>query len=71
MTPGCWADLTAAAPLAGLRALQNEQDCRGLRERLATNGRTRVLLIATEGTTGANGERYRVGSPVGRSAHPE
>jgi diaminopropionate ammonia-lyase len=42
---------SGAAPLAGLRALQNDQDCRGLREHLATGRRTRVLLIATEGLT--------------------
>ena len=49
---------SGAAPLAGLRTLQNDKDCRGLREHLATNRQTRVLLIATEarparrGTTG-------------------
>ena len=43
---------SGAAPLAGLRALQTDADCRGLREHLATNRRTRVLLIASEGTTG-------------------
>jgi diaminopropionate ammonia-lyase len=47
---------SGAAPLAGLRALHNDQDCRGLREQLATNRRARVLLIATEGTTGARGD---------------
>jgi diaminopropionate ammonia-lyase len=46
---------SGAAPLAGLRALQTDQDCRGLREHLATNRQTRVLLIATEGATGADG----------------
>ena len=45
---------SGAAPLAGLRALQNDQDCRGLREHLATNRQTRVLLIASEGSTGAD-----------------
>jgi diaminopropionate ammonia-lyase len=44
---------SGAAALAGLRALQNGEDCRGLREHLATNPQTRVLLIATEGTTAA------------------
>ncbi|MBV9604950.1 MAG: pyridoxal-phosphate dependent enzyme [Solirubrobacterales bacterium] len=43
---------SGAAPLAGLRALQNDDDCRALREHLAINPRTRVLLIATEGLTG-------------------
>jgi diaminopropionate ammonia-lyase len=43
-----------AAPLAALRALQNDQDCRGLRGQLAINRQTRVLLIATEGATGAH-----------------
>jgi diaminopropionate ammonia-lyase len=44
---------SGAAPLAGLRALQNDEDCRGLRERLAVNRQTRVLLIASEGNTGS------------------
>jgi diaminopropionate ammonia-lyase len=42
---------SGAAPLAGLRVLQNDEDCRGLREHLATDRQTRVLLIASEGTT--------------------
>jgi diaminopropionate ammonia-lyase len=42
---------SGAASLAGLRVLQNDEDCRGLREHLATNRHTRVLLIATEGLT--------------------
>jgi diaminopropionate ammonia-lyase len=42
---------SGAASLAGLRALQNDEDCRDLREHLATNGQTRVLLIASEGPT--------------------
>jgi diaminopropionate ammonia-lyase len=46
---------SGAAPLVGLRALQSDHDCRGLREHLATNRHTRVLLIATEGATGAHG----------------
>jgi diaminopropionate ammonia-lyase len=45
---------SGAAPLAGLRALQKDEDCRGLREHLVTNRQTRVLLIATEGPTGAH-----------------
>jgi diaminopropionate ammonia-lyase len=45
---------SGAAPLAGLRALQNDEDCRSLREHLATNRQTRVLLIATEGATGTH-----------------
>jgi diaminopropionate ammonia-lyase len=45
---------SGAAPLAGLRALQNDEDCRGLREHLATNRQTRVLLIASEGPTGTD-----------------
>ena len=48
---------SGAAPLAGLRALQNDQECRGLREHLATNRQTRVLLIASEGATGADHRR--------------
>ena len=43
---------SGAAALAGLRALQTDEDCRGLREHLATNPETRVLLIASEGPTG-------------------
>jgi hypothetical protein len=43
---------SGAAPLAGLRALQNDEDGRELRGHLATNRQTRVLLIATEGATG-------------------
>jgi diaminopropionate ammonia-lyase len=45
---------SGAAPLAGLRALQTDEGCRGLREHLEINGQTRVLLIATEGTTGTH-----------------
>jgi diaminopropionate ammonia-lyase len=43
---------SGAASLAGLRALKTDEDCRGLREHLATDRQTRVLLIATEGPTG-------------------
>ncbi|HEX6459200.1 MAG TPA: pyridoxal-phosphate dependent enzyme [Thermoleophilaceae bacterium] len=43
---------SGAAPLAGLRALQSDEDCRELREHLATGRHTRVLLIASEGRTG-------------------
>ena len=42
---------SGAAPLAGLRALQNDEDCRELREHLEINWQTRVLLVATEGAT--------------------
>ena len=42
---------SGAAPLAGLRALRNDRNCRGLCEHLALNPQTRVLLIATEGPT--------------------
>lgn len=45
---------SGAAPLAGLRALHNDEDCRRLREHLAINRKTRVLLIATEGPTGTH-----------------
>jgi diaminopropionate ammonia-lyase len=45
---------SGAAPLAGLRALRNDEECRGLRERVAINCRTRVLLIASEGRTGTH-----------------
>jgi len=43
---------SGAAPLAGLRALQTDEDCRGLREHVAINPQTRVLLIGSEGPTG-------------------
>jgi diaminopropionate ammonia-lyase len=46
---------SGAAPLAGLRALQTAEDCRQLREHLATSRQTRVLLIASEGNTGTLG----------------
>jgi diaminopropionate ammonia-lyase len=45
---------SGAAPLAGLRVLQNDEDCRELREHLETNRQTRVLLIASEGITGTH-----------------
>jgi diaminopropionate ammonia-lyase len=45
---------SGAAPLAGLRALQTDDACRALREHLKVNRQTRVLLIATEGTTGTD-----------------
>lgn len=44
---------SGAAPLAGLRALRNDAHARMLGEQLAMNRQTRVLLIATEGITGA------------------
>lgn len=43
---------SGAATLAGLRALQNDDNCRALCEHLAINRQTRVLLIASEGHTG-------------------
>jgi diaminopropionate ammonia-lyase len=43
---------SGAAPLAGLRALQLDEECRALREHLAVGPQTRVLLIASEGATG-------------------
>jgi diaminopropionate ammonia-lyase len=43
---------SGAAPLAGLRALVNDEDCRELRTRLAIDRTTRVLLVASEGLTG-------------------
>lgn len=42
---------SGAAPLAGLRALQQDESCRELRRHLETTRQTRVLLVATEGTT--------------------
>jgi diaminopropionate ammonia-lyase len=45
---------SGAAPLAGLRALQRDEDCRVLRDHLEIDGQTRALLIATEGPTGTH-----------------
>ena len=45
---------SGAAPLAGLRALQRDEDCRVLREHLEIDEQTIALLIATEGTTGTH-----------------
>jgi diaminopropionate ammonia-lyase len=45
-----------AATLAGLRALTSDDRCDALRERLALGPDVSVLLIATEGTTGADRE---------------
>jgi diaminopropionate ammonia-lyase len=42
---------SGAAPLAGLRALQNDGECRGLREHVQVDRQTRVLLVASEGIT--------------------
>lgn len=50
---------SGAAPLAGLRAIQNDQDCAAVREHVAVNRQTRVLLIASEGATGADGHDDR------------
>jgi diaminopropionate ammonia-lyase len=44
-----------AAPLAGLRALYSDPRCSSVRERIGLGPDTRVLLIATEGTTGTRG----------------
>ncbi len=44
---------SGAAPLAGLRALQADPRCAGLRERLGAGTQTAALLVATEGLTGA------------------
>jgi diaminopropionate ammonia-lyase len=45
---------SGAAALAGLRALQNDENCRGLRKDVKANRQTRALLIASEGTTGTH-----------------
>jgi len=42
---------SGAAPLAGLRTLQTDEDCGALREHLGVDRRTRVLLVASEGVT--------------------
>lgn len=44
---------SGAAPLAALRALATEVECAPLRDALCLGRRTRVLLVATEGPTGA------------------
>jgi diaminopropionate ammonia-lyase len=44
---------SGAAALAGLRALATDRRCAALRDRLGVGRATRVLLIATEGPTGA------------------
>ncbi len=43
---------SGAAALAGLRALVTDSRCSGLRDRLEVGQQTRVLLVASEGTTG-------------------
>jgi diaminopropionate ammonia-lyase len=43
---------SGAAPLAGLRALQTDRLCAGLRAQLGIGSDTSVLLVATEGVTG-------------------
>lgn len=44
---------SGAAPLAGLRALATEDGCAPLRDVVGLGRETRVLLLATEGPTGA------------------
>src|SRR3712207_9310396 len=44
---------SGAAALAGLRNLQVDPRCADLRDRLGAGRHTSVLLIATEGATGA------------------
>jgi diaminopropionate ammonia-lyase len=48
---------SGAAALAGLRALQIDSRCSGLRDRLEVGRYTRALLIASEGITGAPAPR--------------
>ena len=50
---------SGAAPLAGLRAVLGDENCRELCEHLEINSQTRVLLIATEGATGTSTMRGR------------
>jgi diaminopropionate ammonia-lyase len=45
---------SGAAPLAALRLLSADRRCRALREAVELGPRSRVLLIATEGRTGAS-----------------
>jgi diaminopropionate ammonia-lyase len=42
---------SGAAPLVALRALATEDACRELRDAVGLGGRSRVVLIATEGPT--------------------
>lgn len=44
---------SGAAALAGLRNLQTDPRCSGLRDRLDVGRRTKALLVASEGITGA------------------
>jgi diaminopropionate ammonia-lyase len=44
---------SGAAALAGLRALQTDPRCSSLRDRLEVGRRTRALVVASEGITGA------------------
>jgi diaminopropionate ammonia-lyase len=48
---------SGAAALAGLRALQTDPCCFGLRDRLGVGRRTRALRVASEGITGAPAPR--------------
>jgi hypothetical protein len=48
---------SGAAALAGLRALQTDPRCSGLRHRLEVGRYTRALLVASEGITGAPAPR--------------
>lgn len=45
---------SGASTLAGLHALMADEQCRALRERLSLGPRSSVLLIASEGRTGAH-----------------
>jgi diaminopropionate ammonia-lyase len=53
-TSGLGIGESGAATLAALRALATDEACRALRERLMLDAQTRVLLIASEGRTGAS-----------------
>jgi len=48
---------SGAAALAGLRALQTDPRCFGLRDQLEVGRHTRALLVASEGITGAPAPR--------------
>jgi diaminopropionate ammonia-lyase len=50
---GLWIGECGAAPLAALRRLMTDRECASLRDAAAAGPTTAVLLIASEGRTGA------------------
>ena len=56
---------SGAAPLAALRALLGDPECRALRAVAAVGASTRVLLVATEGPTGIGAAGFEPAKPLG------